>query len=243
MTNPLALYNELTPFYHLLDPPEAHAPEAESFRSAIHQTTPSAKTLLELGAGAGHNAVHLTPHFECTLSDLSDAMLDRSRVLNSSCTHVQGDMRSLRLGRTFDAVLLHDAIVYMTTEEALREAIITAWEHTRPGGAVVIAPDEFKDDFTEVTETYEGDDGERALRCTEWSWDPDPSDSTAVTEYSFLLRENGVVRAFHEQHVSGLFYKATWREILESVGFQVRTFARPISEDDSDEVFVALRPG
>lgn len=50
-------------------------------------------------------------------------------------------MRALRLGRTFDAVLIHDAIMYMTGEEDLRAALVMAHEHCKPGGVVVIAPD------------------------------------------------------------------------------------------------------
>ncbi len=79
-----------------------------------------ATTLLELGAGAGHNAVHLKGTFVCTLSDLSESMLALSRELNPTCDHVLGDMRTLRLGRSFDAVLVHDAICHMATESDLR---------------------------------------------------------------------------------------------------------------------------
>ena len=41
-------------------------------------------------------------------------MLELSRTLNPDCEHLEGDMRTLRLGRTFDAVLIHDAVMYMT---------------------------------------------------------------------------------------------------------------------------------
>jgi hypothetical protein len=39
-----------------------------------------------------------------TLVDLSEEMLVVSRQLNPECQHHQGDMRTVRLGRTFDAV-------------------------------------------------------------------------------------------------------------------------------------------
>ena len=41
-------------------------------------------------------------------------------------SHHVGDLRSVRLGETFDAVLVHDAIDYMTTEVELRAAFETA---------------------------------------------------------------------------------------------------------------------
>ena len=42
-------------------------------------------------------------------------------------------MRTLRLATTFDAVFVHDAVCYITTEEDLRAVADTAFVHTRPG--------------------------------------------------------------------------------------------------------------
>src|SRR4051812_46619548 len=97
------LYDELVPWYRLLDPPEDHRDEAASYQQALERAaSPRPETLLDLGAGAGHNAVHMKQRFRCTLTDLSEAMLGLSRALNPECEHVAGDMRTLRLGRTFD---------------------------------------------------------------------------------------------------------------------------------------------
>jgi hypothetical protein len=183
-----SIYGELVPWYHLLDPAADHLDEAVVFHDAFARVvSPPAKTLLELGAGAGHNALHLKRWYRCTLNDLSEAMLGLSRTLNPECEHVPGDMRTLRLERTFDAVLVHDAIVYMTTETDLRAAALTAFVHTRPGGAPIFAPDCVRETFVEHTELYAEEDGTKALRCTEWTWDPDPNDDTYAVEYAFLL--------------------------------------------------------
>ena len=122
------LYGELSSRYRLLDPPEDHAEEAEIFRMAfIESIDGPAKTLIELGAGAGHNALTLRAAFDCTLLDLSESMLALSQVLNPTCRHELGDMRTLRLGRVFDAVLVHDAICHMNTEADVTAIIETAW--------------------------------------------------------------------------------------------------------------------
>ena len=76
-----------------------------------------ARTLLELGSGGGNNASHLKTRFDCTLTDISPEMLALSRSLNPECEHLEGDMRTLRLGREFDVVFIHDAISYLTTED------------------------------------------------------------------------------------------------------------------------------
>lgn len=50
-----------------------------------------------------------------------------------------GDMQSIRLGRTFDAVLcIGTAFNYLTTRPEIRSAIGTFRRHLRPGGLVVL---------------------------------------------------------------------------------------------------------
>ena len=237
------MYDELVPWYRLLDPPEDHADEAEVFAAAFDRVAvPRPETLLELGAGAGHNALHLKRRFRCTLTDPSPGMLGLSRELNPECEHAAGDMRTLRLGRTFDAVLIHDAIAYMTSEADLRAAAATAFAHTRPGGAAIFAPDCFRETFAERTDLHAEEDGDRALRCIDWMWDPDPSDETYSVEYAFLLRDGTEVRAVHDRHVEGLFARATWIAILTEAGYRVELLARPIGDGAFDEVFLCGRP-
>jgi hypothetical protein len=157
------------------------------------------------------------------------------------CEHIQGDMRSLRLGRSFDAVLVHDAVMYMTSEDDLLAAARTAFEHTRPGGAAVFAPDCVRETFRESTVLLSGQDDARALRGLEWSWDPDPEDDTTMVEYVFLLREGQKVRAVHDRHVEGLFPASTWRGLLMKAGYEVETFERPLDGGGVDEVFLCRR--
>ncbi len=237
------LYGELVPWYRLLDPPEDHFDEAECFWQAFERAaSPRPTTLLELGAGAGGNALHLKRHFRCTLADPSEPMLGLSRELNPECEHLAGDMRTLRLDRAFDAVLVHDAVAYMTTAADLRAAAHTAFAHTRPGGAAVFAPDCFRETFREATDLHEGDEGARGLRCLEWTWDPDPADDTYTVEYSFLLRDGTSMRAAHDRHVEGLFARATWVAALEGAGYRVEGLARPIGDGAFDQIFLCRRP-
>lgn len=243
----MQLYGDLTPWYRLLDPYEDHDEEAVCYHSAFARgIAGDRRTLLELGAGAGNTAYHLKPYFQCTLTDISEPMLDLSRNLNPECEHIAGDMRTLRLGRTFDAVLVHDAIVYMLTEADLRAAIETTFVHTRPGGAAIIAPDCTRETFVEQSQLYEEEDNGQSLRCVEWMWDPDPSDDTYTVDYAFLLREAGEMKAVHDRHVEGLFSLDTWHRLLTDAGFQVQTFKRPIDDADvfdayADEVFLCTR--
>ncbi len=240
----MALYSDLVPWYHLVDPAEDHLEEADAFEVAFTRgAVRPPSTLLELGSGAGHNALHMKRRFRCTLTDLSPQMLARSQALNPECEHLHADMRTVRLGRTFDTVLVHDAVCYMTTEEDLLAAARSAFVHTAPGGRAIFAPDCVRETFRESSEVISGDDGTRALRCVAWTWDPDPRDSTANVEFAFLLREGTSVSAVHDRHVEGLFSRRTWERILASAGYSVEAMHRPIGDGEFDDVFLCLRGG
>jgi len=239
----MLLYDELTPWYRLLDPVADHADEAAAYASALARggVAPGG-TFLELGAGAGGNAFFMKRQYRCTLTDLSPEMLALSRQLNPDCEHLPGDMRTLRLGRAFDAVMVHDAVAYITTRADLEAVAATAFAHTRPGGAALFAPDYVRESFHESSQLHSGDEGGRSLRCVEWIWDPDPADDTYMAEYSFLLRERGDVRAVHDRHVEGLFARATWLEILTGAGYRVELVDRPFDDTTTDQIFLCRRP-
>lgn len=237
------LYTDLASWFHLLTAPEDYAEEAALYRDLLLATSASRpRSLLELGSGAGNNASHLKRDFTCSLVDPAPGMLELSRKLNPECEHAIGDMRSTRLGKTFDVVFIHDAVAYMTTEADLRLAMETAALHCRKGGVVLFAPDCTRETFAPET-SHGGHDGEgRALRYLSWTWDPDPSDATYVVDYAYLLREGDVVRTVHDRHVEGMFPRATWLALLAEVGFdQVRAHPRVLEGEDYGEVFVAAR--
>ena len=78
-----------------------------------------ATTLLDIGCGGGKNVLNLKREFNVTGVDLSSIMLEQAKDLNPECMFVQGDMRTLRLDRTFDAVLMDDAISHMSSRDRL----------------------------------------------------------------------------------------------------------------------------
>lgn len=243
MTGLPRLYTELASWFPILTAPSDYAHEASRYRAVFETLTPPPRTLLELGSGGGNNASHLKTRFEMTLVDLSDDMLDVSRRLNPECEHVQGDMRSVRLGRLFDSVFVHDAVMYLTTEEDLKLAIETAFVHTRPGGAALFVPDCLRETYREGTDHGGNDVGSRSLRYLEWSWDPDPSDSTFRTDYAYLLRdEDGTVRCIHDIHEEGLFSRDTWLSLFVQVGFAPRSVQLDIGEEGKVyEGFLAVK--
>jgi SAM-dependent methyltransferase len=225
------MYTDIAAWFHLLTAPEDYAEEAGIYLRTIRRFAPQAKTLLELGSGGGNNASHLKQQLALTLVELSPEMIRLSQSINPDLEHVQGDMRSVRLERRFEVVFIHDAIMYMTSLEDLRKAIRTAAWHLQPGGLVLLAPDCTRETFKPSTDSGGHDGGERGLRYLEWSWDPDPSDSTFITDYAYLLREaDGSVRCLHDRHTLGLFSQEEWLEALREEGFQAQVLPFEHSE-------------
>ena len=238
------LYESLAGWWPVISPPSEYAEEAALYVDMIRSSARApVREVLELGSGGGNNASHMKRAFAMTLVEPADGMREVSRALNPECTHVAGDMRSVRLGRTFDAVFVHDAVMYMTTEEDLGAALATVAAHLAPGGVALVAPDATAETFEEATEHGGGEDASgRRARYLQWTLPPDtPGETSFETHYAFLLREpDGTVRAVHDTHREGLFPRATWLRLFREVGLAAEIAPREIEGGEYDS-FIALR--
>ena len=237
------MYDSLADWWPAISPPSEYAEEAaiyvEMIRDAARRPI---REVLELGSGGGNNASHMKRHFDMTLVEPADGMREISRTLNPECEHVSGDMRDVQLGRKFDAVFVHDAVMYMTTEDDLRAALATVAEHLAPGGVALVAPDATTETFREATEHGGGEDASgRRARYLQWTLPPAPGVTTFETHYAFLLREaDGSVRSAHDVHHEGLFSRQTWLRLFGEVGLAAELASREIEGAEYDS-FVAFR--
>jgi len=232
------MYGELASWFHLLTPPADYAEEAAEVLALLDAYADAPpETALELGSGGGNLASHLGERLTLTLTDRSEEMLQSSRSINPAAEHLEGDMRTLRLGRTFDAVIIHDAIVYMRTEGDLQAAMQTAWAHLRPGGAAILTPDWVRDDYSPKTEHGGTDLGTRGLRYLEWDRPIEPDGHTVKADYFIVTRVDDDVTIHHDVHSLGVFPRATWLRLLSDVGFQAH---RIVGEQGLD-IFIGVR--
>lgn len=240
------LYREFAAWWPLLSAPEDYTEEAAFFQRALLEVCRKpVETLLELGSGGGNNASHMKARFRMTLIDIAPGMLAMSRALNPDCEHLEGDMRTVRLDRQFDAVFVHDAICYMTTEDEVRRVIQTAWTHCKPGAGALFAPDHVKENFQAGTDHGGHDGPDRALRYLEWTWDPDPDDTTYLVDYTYVFRQaDGSVQVEWDRHIEGLFSRDTWLRLLREAGFEPRVvpFDHSELEPGAYELFVCQKP-
>ncbi len=212
----MKLYSAYADWFRLLTPPSDYKREAAIHAKLLLKHAPRRpRTLLELGSGGGHNASHLRRRFKMTLVDLSPAMLRASRRLNPGIEHLIGDMRTLRLRRTFDAVFIHDAIMHLTSERDLRRAVATAFAHLRPGGVALFAPDYVRDSFEPTVDSGSSKQGGREVRWIGWD-----VAGQATLAYYMIGPKPGVMRGVVERFRFGLFTRATWMRVLRDAGFR-----------------------
>lgn len=245
----MLLYTTLADWYPLLSPLEDYGEEAEVFGAIFHEALgappPGARwSLLELGCGPGHIAYGLAAGFNLTLTDLSPEMLALAARNCPGARLAPGDMRSLRLGERFDAVLLHDAVSYLRGPAELAAALATAAAHVREGGVLVVSPDYVRETFAPESEEGGADEGERSLRYVAFV---NPADDHGYSvDYVYVTKDGAAPpQVYQERHLEGLYSRAEWGAALAAAGFQRigPTSWRHSEVDRELDVFVARYRG
>ena len=109
---------------------------------------PNAKSVLDLGCGAGNftlKLLDLIPDFDCTLVDLSLPMLDKakeriSKVSKGKISTVQTDFLNLQLpAETFDIVVTGAAMHHLRTDEEWETVFTKIFKSLKKGGCFWIS--------------------------------------------------------------------------------------------------------
>ncbi len=128
-------------FYDLLYQEKEYGSEVEFLKRVGGLRTGS--SILDLGCGTGGHDIPLaTQGFVVTGIDLSAGMVSQAKrkALESGVapTFIQGDLRSLRLGKTFDSVISMFAVMgYQVSNDDFMAALHTARIHLGTGSSFV----------------------------------------------------------------------------------------------------------
>ncbi len=201
-----------------------------------------ATTLLNIGCGGGKNALNLKRNFEVTGLDLSPTMLAQAKELNPECTFVHGDMRTFKLGNTFDAVLMDDGISHMNCRADFVEAFRIAYVHLNPGGVLVATPDVTIESFQQnKTTTTPATRDVWDVVFIENVYDPDPTDEQYEATILYLIRNHGRLRIETDHWTMGIFSLDTWRHVLRETGYRVHEELFSLDEEEYT-MFACVKP-
>ena len=127
------VFDSYSMYYNLLYKDKDYAAEADYIAHLLR----NAKTVFEMGCGTGKHAKLLTSKgYKMFGIDLSKTMLEQAKALGIDCE--QGDVRTFRAGRKFDAVIsLFHVASYQTSDEDINNYFKTASEHLNKGGTFI----------------------------------------------------------------------------------------------------------
>lgn len=225
MTEKWIGYNELAWLEPIIAPPEQNKDETELYCKLIKEhSLIEPKTLLHLASGAGINDYTFKKHFSVTGVDISEGMIEVAKQLNPEADYHFGDMRTVNLGKKFDAVAIPDSIGYMTTPEDLRKALRNAYAHLKPGGILLITA-HLKEEFQENNFVYSGSQDDIEVTVFENNYIPDPEGTTYEATIIYLIRRAGELEIHNERHVIGFFDSEVWHGLFKELLLDMRQVA------------------
>lgn len=142
-------------------------------RALTADYAPHARTLLDLGCGTGRDIESLAEEFDCVGVDLQPQMIAYAQQVRAAVDLREGDMRTVRLGQSFDIITcLGSALAYLPDNADLTAAFETFAAHAHPGTLLVIctqlAPIQPDGDHPAL-QVDAG--GLQATRTTSFEWD------------------------------------------------------------------------
>lgn len=227
----MPVFGEYSRYYNLLYKDKDYEGEAAYIHGLIQRNRPGAASVLDLGCGTGrHDLLLAEKGYAVTGVDMSEEML----AVANSCLpafdersvpvrFVQGDVRTVRLGQKFDAVIsLFHVMSYQTANVDLQNAFMTACEHLDRGGVFIFdcwfGPAVLTDRPTVRVKRLE-DEETQIVRLAEPAMHPE--ENIVDVNYHILIRDkkDGTVRELKERHRMRYLFRPEVAFLLEQCGF------------------------
>jgi SAM-dependent methyltransferase len=243
----MSVFGEYAHCYDLLYRDKDYAGEARFVKGLLDRHALGARRVLDLGCGSGRHAALLAgTGLSVHGVDYSADMLDEARRraaalpedIRARLSFSEGDVRTLRLNETFNAVTaLFHVVSYQPTDADLAATFATAAAHLRPGGVflfdcwygptVLHEPPEIRIKRAE-------DESIRVVRLC----DPEmlADQNTVIVRYTIFVEDkaSGSIRKIEESHRMRYLFTAEVERLLAGVGMTLA---------DSAEWLTGRKPG
>jgi SAM-dependent methyltransferase len=196
-------------------------------------------TILDLGCGTGVHAHELARRgYEVVGVDRSEAMLESARRGTTTAAFMQGDLRSVDLGRPFDAVVLLFAVLgYQLSNADVLAGLATARHHLEQGGLlgfdVWYGPAVLAQHPSTRTRTVNWGDRQLVRRS---SGTLDAGRHVVRVDFELTTGDGQGEQLVVEAHEMRYFFADELKHYLEESGFElVRIGAFPGFDQEADE--------
>jgi SAM-dependent methyltransferase len=235
------MFRHTAPVYDLLYEAQGkdYARESADIDALIRAQRPGARSLLDVACGTGGHLVHLRDRYDVTGVDIDTGMLDQARRRLPEVTLVEGDMRTLSLDRTFDAVVcLFSSIGYLRSSEELDRAVGAMAGHLQPGGVLIIdgwiRPDAWISGGTTQVTVASSDE----IDVIRMSHSERQGDKTYLEMHHLVGTPNGIEHLV-DHHELTLFTPGDYESAFRRSGLTVDTVESPVPGRDR---YVGLKP-
>ena len=234
-----SVFNAYSAYYDLLYRDKDYKAEVDYIDALLGRYNVCGKGLLEFGSGTGkHGKLLAELGYDVTGIERSAEMVEQAKS-SSGFSCQQGDICSVQLGRTFDAVLsLFHVVSYLTTNYSVQSVFSRASEHLKSGGlflfdiwyspAVLTMKPEVRvkrisDDFFDITRI-----AEPSLH---------PNTNCVDVNYNVFVRDlkSGEVNIINETHPMRHFSLPELDIFAENTGFERLGAEEFITENNPSE--------
>ena len=220
--------------YDLLYSFKDYEAEARDLVALIRERDPDARSLLDVACGTGKHLELLRASFPDVAGvDLDEGLLAIARQRLPDVPLTMADMRTVDLGRTFDAVTcLFSSVGYLCDAGELASAIGRMAAHLAPGGVLVVdgwvRPDAWWPG-THVQALAETADGVAAARVAR-TW-REGDRSVLDMRYLIATADDGFAQE-RERHELTLFTDAEYRRAFEAASLEPEVVPSPMQDRD-----------
>ncbi len=229
----MSVFGNYSRYYDLLYKGKDYVGEARYIHELLQQCAPQTKSLLDLGCGTGAHDLLLARYgYRIDGVDMSDEMLAKAREKTSPTSDGEtplhfhkGDIRTVRLGKTFDAVVsLFHVVSYQTLNADVMQTLTTVKTHLKRDGVFIFdcwyGPTVLTDRPVVRVKNLEDDDV-RVVRIAEPVLHPEHN--LVDVRYTVFItdKKTGHVQELHETHTMRYFFSPEIEFMVNNAGFKI----------------------